>query len=189
MSEEEQRAWAEAAGKGDERAFEAIFNHYQVSLFNWARHLVGDADEAEDVVQQSFIKAFRALPQMREPGALDYWLKRIVYTTSMDHLRQRKRRAETSWDDRLGHHNLPGRGPEADALYQEQLDLVQVALQRLPERYRAYILLREFEGKSYDEISAIMGDPTTTVRVVLFRARERLREILREIAGEDYHGA
>jgi RNA polymerase sigma-70 factor (ECF subfamily) len=189
MSEEEQRAWAEAAGKGDESAFEQIFRHYQVSLYNWARHLVGDPDEAEDVVQQAFIKAYRALPKMREPGALDYWLKRIVYTTSMDHLRGRKRRAETLWDDRLLRHNVPGRGPEADALYQEQLDLVQAALQQLPERYRAYILLREFEGKTYDEIGTIMGDPTTTVRVVLFRARERLREILREIAGEDNDGA
>ena len=189
MSEAEQRAWAEAAGRGDEVAFEQIFRHYQVSLFNWARHLVGDPDEAEDVVQQSFIKAFRALPKMREPGALDYWLKRIVYTTSMDHLRQRKRRAESSWDDKLHRHNLPGRGPEAESLYQEQLEMVQVALRQLSERYRAYILLREFEGKSYDEIGEIMGDPTTTVRVVLFRARERLREILRQIAGEDYHEA
>lgn len=189
MSEEEQRAWAQAAGQGDERAFEQIFRHYQVSLYNWARHLVKDPDEAEDVVQQAFIKAFRALSKMREPGALEYWLKRIVYTTSMDHLRKRKRRAETSWDDKLRHHNLPARGPESEVLYQEQLDMVEVALQQLPERYRAYILLREFEGKTYDEIGEIMGDPTTTVRVVLFRARERLREILRELAGEDNHEA
>jgi RNA polymerase sigma-70 factor (ECF subfamily) len=189
MSEEEQRAWAEAARKGDESAFEKIFRHYQVSLYNWARHLVGDPDEAEDVVQQAFIKIYRALPGVRELGALDYWLKRIVYTTSMDHLRQRKRRAETSWDDRLGRHNVASRGPEADTLYQEQLDMVQVALQKLPERYRAYILLREFEGKTYDEISEILGEPTTTVRVVLFRARERLRELLRQLAGEDANEA
>ena len=185
MSEEEQRAWFEAARKGDESAFEQIFRYHQVSLFNWARHLVGDPDEAEDVVQQAFIKIYRALPQVREAGALDYWLKRVVYTTSMDHLRQRKRRAETSWDDRLRRHNIPGRGPEADALFQEQLELVQAAMQRLPERYRAYILLREFEGKSYGEIAEIMGEPTSTVRVVLFRARERLRELLRQMAGEE----
>ena len=185
MSEEEQRAWFEAARKGDESAFEQIFRHHQVSLYNWARHLVGDPDEAEDVVQQAFIKIYRALPGVRDAGALDYWLKRVVYTTSMDHLRQRKRRAETSWDDRMRHHNLPSRGPEGETLLQEQLGIVQEALQRLPERYRAYIVLREFEGRSYDEISKITGEPTTTVRVVLFRARERLRELLRQIAGEE----
>jgi len=185
MSQSEQRSWVEAAQQGDESAYAQIFYHYQVSLFNLARHLVGDPDEAEDVVQQTFIKAFRQLPRMRDPDSLGFWLRRILYTTSMDLLRRRKRKAEYPLDDQLRHKHAPSQSPEKDAIIQEQLDLVSWALQQMPERYRAYILLREFEGLSYKEIAKTLGEPLTTVRVALFRAREKMRELLQQMAGED----
>ncbi len=185
MGEVEQRSWVEAAQRGDESGFEQIFRHYQVSLFNMARQLVGDPDEAEDVVQQSFIKAFRALSKIREPGSLEYWLRRIVYTTSMDTLRKRKRQAEMPLDDTLRQRHVRSIGPAEEAIIQERLDLVQQALQQMSERYRIYIILREFEGLSYQEMAEVLGEPLTTVRVALFRAREQLRELLRQIAGEE----
>lgn len=102
-TETEERAWVEAALRGDQVAFEQIFNRYKTLLFSLAQHLVGGADEAEDVVQQAFIKAFRSLSTMRDPGSLGPWLRRILYTTSLDFLRRRKRRAEYPLDDRLRH--------------------------------------------------------------------------------------
>jgi RNA polymerase sigma-70 factor (ECF subfamily) len=185
MSEEEQRAWVEAAQQGDERAFADIFYHYQVSLFNLARHLVGDPDEAEDVVQKAFVKAFRSLSRIRRPTSLESWLRTIVYTTSIDHLRRRKRKRELPLDDRLRQPTVPFPGPEQEALLQERIDLVQRALQEMPPRYRTYILLREFEGLSYDQMVETLGEPITTVRVALFRARKLLRELLRQMAGEE----
>lgn len=185
MSEEEQRAWVEAARKGDESGFENIFRHYQVALFNLARYLLGDADEAEDVVQQAFIKVFHALPKMREPGALEYWLKRIVHNASMDALRKRRRRAESPLGDAVMRRRpVATRGPESDALLGEERQMLQKALQKMTPRYRALILMREFDGMSYDEIGAVTGEPLTTVRVALFRARAQLRELLRQAVEE-----
>jgi RNA polymerase sigma-70 factor (ECF subfamily) len=185
MTEEEQRAWVQAAQNGDESGFEKIFRHYQVSLFNWARHLVGDADEAEDVVQQAFIKVFHALPKMREPGALEYWLKRIVYNASMDTLRKRKRQAESTLGDTvMRRYAATTRGPEGDLLQGEEREMVQEALKKMNPRYRALILMREFDGMSYEEIGETTGEPLTTVRVALFRARAQLRELLRQVVEE-----
>jgi RNA polymerase sigma-70 factor (ECF subfamily) len=185
MSEEEQRAWVEAARQGDERAFAQIFNHYHVHFFHLVCHLLGDADEAEDVVQQTFIKAFRSLQHMRDPGSLDSWLRRILYTTTMDVLRSRKRRRELPLDDKWRQRQARAVSPERDALLQEQVQRVQEALRQMPPRYRAYIILRELEGLTYEEIAETLGKPITTVRVALFRARERLREILRQLGEED----
>jgi len=185
MTESEERAWVEAARRGDESAFEQIFHRYQIPLFNMAQHLVGGPDEAEDVVQQAFIKAFRSLSTIREPGSLGPWLRRIVYTTSLDFLRRRKRRAEYPLDERLRHPGGAAMDPERGTLVQEQQRMLQQALQQMSPRYRTYILLREFDGLSYDEIAVTLGEPITTVRVALFRAREQLRALLRQIAGEE----
>jgi RNA polymerase sigma-70 factor (ECF subfamily) len=184
MTEAEERAWVEAARRGDEDAFSQIFFRYQGALYNLAQHLVGNPDEAEDVVQQAFIKAFRALRTMRDPGSLGPWLRRILFTTGLDHLRRRKRRAELPLDDRLRHRLSSAYDPERETVLHERQELVHRALQRMSPRYRAYILLREFEGLSYDEIGQVTGEPLTTVRVALFRAREQLRGILRQMAGE-----
>lgn len=185
MSEEEQRAWVEAARRGDEMAMERIFSHYQASLYALARHMVRDDDEAEDVVQQTFIKAFRSLPQLREVGSLSLWLRRILWRVGIDTLRSRKRRPESLLEDHLRYRPAAGRGPEAEFLVQSDVAALRRALRRLRERDRAYILLREFDGLSYDEMAEVLGEPLTTVKVALFRARERLRELLRQEAGED----
>jgi RNA polymerase sigma-70 factor (ECF subfamily) len=185
MSEEELRAWVKAAQQGDERAFADIFYQYQVTLFNMARQLVGDPDEAEDVVQKAFVKAFRSLSRLREPTRLESWLRKIVYTTGIDHLRGRKRKREMPLDERLRPPTEPFPGPEREALLQERIDLVQQALQEMPPRYRTYIVLREFDGLSYDQIGEVLDEPITTVRVALFRARKMLRELLRQMAGEE----
>lgn len=185
MSEEEVQAWVEAARRGDAIAIERIFNHYQASLYGLARNMVGDPDEAEDIVQQTFIKAFRSLDQLRDPGSLGFWLRRILHTTSIDALRTRRRRPQSQLDERLRYRSVRSHSPEGEALVQEQLAAVQQALQRMRPRDRAYILLREFEGLSYDEMSQVLGEPLTTVKVALFRARERLRELLRQEAGEE----
>ncbi len=184
MSEEQQRAWVEAARRGDESAFVQIFEQYNVAFFNLVRHTLGDPDDAEDVVQQTFIKAFRGLAHMREPDRLEAWLKRILYTTTIDALRHRKSHRASELDEKVGYRSVPVRTPEGEALVQEDLGYLQEALQRMSPRYRTYILLREFEGLSYDEMGEVLGEPLTTVRVVLFRAREQLRELLRQIAGE-----
>lgn len=178
MTESEKKAWVEAARRGDEQAFEQIFRHYQVSLFNMALRLVRDPDEAEDVVQKTFIKAFRSISRLRDPGGLGGWLRRTVYTTSIDTLRKRKQLAEYPLDDRLRQHTKQAFDPVQDALFQEQFDVIERALEQMSPYYRACIVLREFDHLSYKEVADVLGKSVSAIRIAIFRARQQLQELL-----------
>ncbi len=187
MSEQEVQAWVEAARKGDQDAFARIVEQYQYSLFNAARAIMRNPEDAEDVVQEAFIKAYHNLHAIRDPGKLKLWLRQIVVRASIDTLRRQKnQRSESALDDRMRVHSVPGRTPEQDAVVQEDMHLVQEALAQMNPRYRSYIVLREIDGLSYDEIAEVLGESFSTVRVTLFRAREQLRAILRNLRGEEF---
>jgi RNA polymerase sigma-70 factor (ECF subfamily) len=187
MSELEVQAWVEAARKGDQDAFAQIVQHYQYALFNTARAIMRNPEDAEDVVQEAFLKAYHNLHAIRDPSKLKLWLRQIVVRACIDKLRHQKNlKRESELNDQIKVHSVPGRTPEQEALVQEDMHLVQQALAQMNPRYRSHIVLREIDGLSYDEIAESLGESFSTVRVTLFRAREQLRIILRKLSGEEF---
>ncbi len=161
--------------------FAEIFRRYYARIYNYVYRLLGDADEAQDVTQESFLKAYRALSrsssQGDSPTNVLAWLYRIASNTSLDVLRRRQRIRWEPLEGLLAILRGGGRSPEEEVIYADKLAAVERVLAELPPRYRMMLLLREREGFSYREIAAITGDSLDTVKVTLYRARERAREI------------
>ena len=165
------------ARRGDHRAFAQIVDHYDDRLRGLAFRLLGDRDRMDDVLQEAYVKAFRALPRFKGEAALGTWLYRIVYNACIDDLRGRK--VVVSLDD-------GGDGPErADPrlgpadLAVERGDLA-AALDTLPPDQRAAVLLVDAYGLDYDEAADVLGVATGTIGSRLSRARTALRALLRD---------
>jgi RNA polymerase sigma-70 factor, ECF subfamily len=192
MSERDiDRALVERAQRGDKRAFELLVEKYQRRLGRLLSRFIRDPSEVEDVMQEAFIKAYRALPAFRGDSAFYTWLYRIGINTAKNYLAAMGRRAPTSTDmeaeeaeshvdgERLRDLNTP----ENALLSKEIADTVNSTIESLPEELRTAIQLRELEGMSYEEIASIMGCPIGTVRSRIFRAREAIAERLRPLIG------
>jgi RNA polymerase sigma-70 factor (ECF subfamily) len=179
------------AQQGEKHAFELLVAKYQRKLLRLISRLVRDPAEAEDVAQEAFIKAYRALPQFRGDSAFYTWLYRIGVNTAKNFLVSQGRRppsstekdneeAETFEDaDALRDINTP----ESILLSKEIATTVNTAMAKLPEELRTAISLREIEGLSYDEIAEVMNCPIGTVRSRIFRAREAIAAELRPLLG------
>jgi len=179
----------ERVQRGDKKAFELLVIKYQRKLMRLVSRLVRDQAEAEDVVQEAFIKAYRALPQFRGDSAFYTWLYRIGINTAKNYLVTQGRRAPTSTEadveeaetfddgDRLRDINTP----ESLLATKQIAQTLNIAMDELPEELRMAITLREIEGLSYDEIAESMGCPIGTVRSRIFRAREAISEKLRPL--------
>jgi RNA polymerase sigma-70 factor (ECF subfamily) len=190
MSDRElDRQLVERAQRGDKHAFELLVSKYQRKLLRLLSRFIRDAGEVEDVAQEAFIKAYRALPTFRGDSAFYTWLYRIGINTAKSHLVATGRRAPTSTahdaeeaevfddSDQLRDINTP----ESILMSKEIAATVNAAMDGLPEELRSAISLREMEGLSYEEIAAIMNCPVGTVRSRIFRAREVIAEKLRPI--------
>jgi RNA polymerase sigma-70 factor (ECF subfamily) len=181
----------ERVQRGDKKAFELLVIKYQRKLMRLVSRLVRDQAEAEDVVQEAFIKAYRALPQFRGESAFYTWLYRIGINTAKNYLVTQGRRAPTStetnaeeaetFDDAEQLRDI--NTPESMLATKQIAATVNVAMESLPEELRVAISLREIEGLSYDEIAEAMGCPIGTVRSRIFRAREAIAEKLRPLLG------
>lgn len=181
----------ERVQRGDKKAFELLVSKYQRKLMRLVSRLVHDQAEAEDVVQESFIKAYRALANFRGDAAFYTWLYRIGINTAKNYLVSQGRRAPTSTDadieeaetfvdaDGLRDMNTP----ESLLASKQIAATVNAAMMSLPEELRNAISLREIEGMSYEEISEVMLCPIGTVRSRIFRAREAIAEKLRPLLG------
>ena len=181
----------ERAQRGDKRAFELLVVKYQRKLARLLSRFIRDAGEIEDVTQEAFIKAYRALPSFRGDSAFYTWLYRIGINTAKNYLVAMGRRAPTSTEfdsedaetfedgDQLRDVNTP----EAELLSKEIAQTVNDTMQELPEELRTAITLREIEGLSYEDIAAFMNCPIGTVRSRIFRAREAIAEKLRPLLG------
>jgi RNA polymerase sigma-70 factor (ECF subfamily) len=170
---------------GDSAAFEEVFLTYHTRIYNYIYQLVRNADEANDLTQESFLKAYRALLRGEEPLNLSAWLYRIASNTCMDVLRRRRLIQWQPLEGLLSILNIAGDpSPESEMVRKEQRTEVEQVLEQLPPRYRMYLLLREREGLSYAEIADITGDSPETVKVTLYRARERARKLARKISGQ-----
>jgi RNA polymerase sigma-70 factor (ECF subfamily) len=178
--------------KGDSRAFDLLVLKYQHRLFGLIGRYVRDADEVQDVAQEAFIKAYRALPGFRGESAFYTWLYRIAINTAKNYLVSRSRRppgTDIELEDAEYHESGGGlhdiENPE-NALFGAELKaVVERAIGALPEDLRTAITLREFDGLSYEDIADIMDCPVGTVRSRIFRAREAIDVLVsKQIGGE-----
>jgi RNA polymerase sigma-70 factor (ECF subfamily) len=171
--------------RGDKSAFDLLVIKYQHRIVHLVNRYVKDPSEAQDVAQDSFIKAYRALPDFRGDSAFYTWLYRIAINTAKNYLLARNRRFmdyELEIDDAehvenaLQLRNLDT--PENLLMNEQIMSVIQAAIDKLPEEMRIAITLREFEGMSYEEIADAMDCPIGTVRSRIFRAREAIDEKL-----------
>lgn len=179
----------ERVQRGDKRAFDLLVTKYQRKLGRLISRFVRDSAEAEDVTQEAFIKAYRALPGFRGDSAFYTWLYRIGINTAKNHLLAGKSRAPTSTPfDAEEAESFDEAGllrevstPENELMSKQVVSVVQATLQELPEDLRSALTLREIEGLSYEEIASVMNCPIGTVRSRIFRAREAVAEKLRPL--------
>ncbi len=181
----------ERVQRGDKHAFDLLVIKYQRRLGRLLSRFIRDPGEVEDVTQEAFIKAYRALPGFRGDSAFYTWLYRIGINTAKNYLVAQGRRAPTSteFDAEEAESLEPGEQlrdlntPENQMMSRQVGDVVNQTLEALPEELRTALTLREIEGLSYEEIATAMQCPVGTVRSRIFRAREAVAEKLRPLLG------
>ncbi|MAD66426.1 MAG: RNA polymerase sigma factor RpoE [Porticoccaceae bacterium] len=171
--------------EGDKRAFDLLVLKYQHKVHAIVGRFVRDTDEVADVVQEAFIKAYRALPKFRGESQFYTWLYRIAVNTAKNYLVSRSRRppgSDVDIDDAeyySGSEYLKDLGTPENQLFRDELESVIVkSIAELPEDLRTAVTLREYEGLSYEEIAEIMECPVGTVRSRIFRARESIDAVV-----------
>ncbi|MGE4334809.1 MAG: RNA polymerase sigma factor RpoE [Pigmentiphaga sp.] len=179
----------ERVQRGDKQAFDLLVRKYQRKILRLLSRLIRDPVEVEDVAQEAFIKAYRALPGFRGESAFYTWLYRIAVNTAKNHLAASKRRPSggpyyenedgETFDETANLSDI--QTPEAVMASREIASTVNSAIEALPDELRTAIMLREIEGLSYEEIAQSMGCPIGTVRSRIFRAREAIAARLRPL--------
>jgi RNA polymerase sigma-70 factor (ECF subfamily) len=192
MSEREiDRQLVTRAQHGDKQAFNLLVEKYQRKLARLLSRFIRDPAEVEDVTQEAFIKAYRALPAFRGDSAFYTWLYRIGINTAKNYLMAMGRRAPTSTEVEAeeaegfeeGEQLRDINTPESLLLSNEIAQTVNSTIEKLPEELRKAIQMRELEGMSYEDIAQAMDCPIGTVRSRIFRAREAIAEQLRPLLG------
>jgi RNA polymerase sigma-70 factor (ECF subfamily) len=177
------------AQQGDKQAFNLLVEKYQRKLSRLLSRFIRDQAEVEDVTQEAFIKAYRALPAFRGDSAFYTWLYRIGINTAKNYLMAMGRRAPTSTEVEAedaegfeeGEQLRDINTPESVLLTNEIAETVNSTIEQLPEELRKAIQMRELEGMSYEDIAQAMDCPIGTVRSRIFRAREAIAERLRPL--------
>ena len=171
----------ERVQQGDKRAFDLLVIKYQRKIMSLVSRFVKDMAEVEDVTQEAFIKAYRALPRFRGDSAFYTWLYRIAINTAKNHLVAKGRRppsVDVDHEDAIYFEsdNLlkQNDSPESALLTEELGACVQKAIKSLPADLRTAVMLREYDGMSYEDIAEVMSCPVGTVRSRIFRAREAI---------------
>ena len=192
---EADQALVERVQQGDKQAYGLLVVKYQRKLVRLLSRLIRDPAEVEDVAQETFIKAYRALPNFRGDSAFYTWLYRIGVNTAKNWLVANGRRTPTSTDIDSEEAELYAEGdllrdtdtPEHMMMSKQIADTVNLAMERLPDDLRTAITLREIEGMSYEEIAQAMDCPIGTVRSRIFRARDAIADKLKHLidAGPD----
>jgi len=175
--------------QGDKKAFDLLVLKYQRKIMRLVSRMVRDQAEIEDVTQEAFIKAYRALPQFRGDSAFYTWLYRIAINTARNWLASNQRRPSSPSEfqnedgetfnetDNLTDNN----NPESELASREIAETVNATIESLPEDLRTAIVMREIDGMSYEDIAQAMNCPIGTVRSRIFRAREAIAAKLRPL--------
>lgn len=179
--------------KGDKRAFDLLVLKYQRKIMRLLARMLNNQAEIEDIAQETFIKAYRALPQFRGESAFYTWLYRIAINTARNWLssNQRKMLVSDTFETKEGEtfsqsdNLIDIDTPESRMVSSEIAQTVNRAIEELPEDLRTAIVLREIEGLSYEEIAQTMECPIGTVRSRIFRAREAIAARLKPVLGQD----
>jgi len=183
--------------KGELDAFGELVERHQSLVINFCYRMLGNREDAEDIAQETFLRAFAAIRSFQPRAKFSTWLLTITRNLTLNLLRNRRRRgrsvSSTCWfeEERQTVTLLPTEepGPDKVLLQKERAGWVHRALQELSDTHRDIVILRDFEGMSYDEISKIMRCRRGTVKSRLFRAREQLREKLLECETAGDYGA
>jgi len=163
---------------GDVEAFAALVAHHRDRLVRYATHMLGDGDEAEDVVQEAFVRAYRGLPRCADPGRFDAWLFRIVVNRCRTAGARRTRRTRTVVVD----HAAVARAADPEPAPPEGwFDEVDAALRRLEPLQREAFLLRHVEGMNYAEMALVTGAGESALKMRVKRACDRLRLLLQGV--------
>lgn len=169
--------------KGDQQAFELLVRKYKTTVFNTIYSIMGNAQEADDIAQEVFLKVYTKADSFKGESSFSTWLYRITVNRCVDELRRRKNKiisyeTEFNQEEKLKLKDvLASRENDiTEKLRQEELqDIIQKAMNSLPEKYRIILTLKEIEGLSYKEISQIMKISLAKVKTWLFRARQKLK--------------
>ena len=187
MTREQELAAIRRVQRGDVNAFEPLMAAYEKNVYNLALRMTGNAQDAEDMTQEAFLKAYSSLDSFRGDSKFSVWLYRIVSNVCLDFLRRRKRRpaVSLSMEDDEGEDvqlDLPDTSQSPEELLEKKLtrEAVQRGLAQLPEDARQILLLREIQGLSYEEIGEALHLEAGTVKSRIFRARKKLCAFLTE---------
>jgi RNA polymerase sigma-70 factor (ECF subfamily) len=188
MSEETDQQLVERVLQGNKNAFNLLVLRYQHRVAALVGRFIHDPQEAEDVCQEAFIKAYRALPLFRGDSAFYTWLYRIAVNTAKNYLVSRNRRPPASDVDvndaevsEIGTLLRDIEDPEGSLLTENLKQAINQAIEELPEDLKTAFTLREFSGLSYEDITEVMDCPVGTVRSRIFRAREAIDKRIREL--------
>lgn len=175
-----QDVWVERLRAGDAEALREVVHAFGDRLTAVVSGVLRDRDAVEDVVQETFTKAFYRIHSFKGGSSLYTWLYRVAVNAAKDYIKSRKRRPASSFDELPGRATLPApERPMVEGLERrEQRLIVRAAIDRLPEGFRTVLALREIEGMAYNEIAEVLGLSLGTVESRLFRARRRLRTLL-----------
>lgn len=174
----------ERVKKGDKRAFDLLVIKYQHKILGLVSNYIKDSHEMQDVTQEAFIKAYRALKNFRGDSAFYTWLYRIAINTAKNYLVSQGRKTpsvdiDINDAEHFDENNLYETSTPEEILHKEEVEQVIFGvIERLPDGLKTAVTLRELEGLSYEEISEIMGCPVGTVRSRIFRAREAIDKAL-----------
>jgi RNA polymerase sigma factor (sigma-70 family) len=177
----------ERALTGDQKSYSEIVSRYHEQIYHFIYRMVKDTAQAEDLAQETFIKAFRALATFNSDYAFSTWLYKIAANNCIDFFRKKKLKTfslDTPIQVKDGevHRDFADRDqtPEHELMSQERTNQIQFAIDSLPEKYKEAILLRHHKDKSYEEIADELSIPLGTVKVRIFRAREMLKSKLKD---------
>ena len=181
MTREEELRLVRRVQSGEAEAFEELVRAHEKTVYNLALRLVGNPQDAEDMAQEAFLKAYRSLPEFRGESKFSVWLYRIVSNVCLDHLRRQGRRPASSLttEDEDGEEqqwDVPDESQSPERLLEQKLtrEAVQRGLETLPADQRQILLLREIRGMSYEEIGQTLDLEPGTVKSRIFRARKKL---------------
>jgi len=190
------QALVERVQQGDKKAFDLLVLKYQLRLSKLVSRFLRNQSDVPDVVQEAFIKAYRALPNFRGESAFYTWIYRIAINTAKNHLVSMSRKSPPGSIDVQDAEDYGASewlkeyaSPEREALTAELETTVHQSMSDLPDDLREAVTLREIEGLSYEEIAAIMDCPIGTVRSRIFRAREAIDEKLAPLLDSESHRA